>query len=77
MKISKKYSGLLFGVLMGVFMALVMSFFMMLINVGLIPNFPLIWVRAFGVGAGIGIPTAILISRYVRRIVDKFTSETK
>lgn len=75
MKISRKYSGLLFGVLMGAFMALIMSFFMMLINVGLNPNFPFIWVRAFGVGAGIGIPTAILISKYVRRIADNLTSQ--
>jgi hypothetical protein len=36
----------------------------------------LIWARAFGVGAGIGIPTAILIAKYVRRIVDNLTSQT-
>ena len=77
MKVSRKYSGILFGVLMGVFMALIMSFFLMLINVGINPNFPLIWVRAFGIGAGIGIPTAILIAKYVRRIVDNLTSENR
>ncbi len=76
MKISRNYYGLLFGILMGTFMALIMSFFMMLINVGLTPNFLSIWARAFGVGAGIGIPTAILITKYVRRIVDNLTSQT-
>ena len=76
MKISRKYTSLLFGVLMGVFMSLIMSFFIMLINVGLTPNFPLIWARAFGVSAGIGIPAAILIAKYVRRIVDNLTSQT-
>ena len=72
-KISKRYYGLLFGVLMGLFMSLVMSFVMTIVNVGIVPKFPSIWLRAFLVGAGVGIPTAIVVSIYVRQIVDKLT----
>jgi hypothetical protein len=72
-EISKRYYGLLFGVLMGIFMALVMSLVMTIVNVGIVPNFLSIWLRAFLVGAGIGIPTAVIISPRVRQIVDKIT----
>ncbi|MFC1984455.1 DUF2798 domain-containing protein [Chloroflexota bacterium] len=72
-KISKRYYGLLFGILMGIFMALVMSFVMTIVNVGIMPNFLSIWLRAFLIGAGVGIPTAIVIAPRVRQIVDKLT----
>ena len=73
MKISKRYYGLLFGLLMSIFMSLVMSFVMTIVNVGIVPKFLCIWLRAFLIGAGVGIPTAIVISSRVRQIVDKVT----
>ena len=72
-KISKRYYGVLFGVLMGAFMSLVMSCVMTIVNVGIVPKFPSIWLRAFLVGAAVGIPTAIVVSTRVRQIVDRLT----
>ena len=72
-KISKRYYGVLFGVLMGAFMSLVMSCVMTIVNVGIVPKFPSIWLRAFLVGASVGIPTAIVVSTRVRQIVDRLT----
>ncbi len=72
-KFNKRYYGVLFGALMGLFMSLVMSLVMTIVNVGIVPKFPSIWLRAFLVGAGVGIPTAIVVSTRVRQIVDKLT----
>ena len=72
-KFSKRYYGVLFGILMGTFMSLVMSFVMTVVNVGIVPKLPSIWLRAFLIGAGVGIPTAIVVSTRVRQIVDKIT----
>ncbi|MFC1893070.1 DUF2798 domain-containing protein [Chloroflexota bacterium] len=58
---------------MGTSMALVMSLVMTIVNVGIVPSFLSIWLRSFLIGAGIGIPTAIIISPRVRQIVDKIT----
>ena len=72
-KFSKRYYGVLFGVLMGSLMSLVMSLVMTIVNVGMVPKFPSIWLRAFLIGACVGIPVAIVVSTRVRQIVDKLT----
>jgi hypothetical protein len=42
-----------------------------LINFGLNPNLPLVWVQSFTIGVIVGFPTALLALPIARRIANK------
>ena len=58
-------------VLFGAFMSLAMSIAFTLINLGLVPDFPARWLRAFLMGFAVGFPTSLAIIPLVRRIVNR------
>jgi hypothetical protein len=61
----------LFGVFMSLGMSLVMSITLTLINLGLVPDFPARWLRAFLIGFAVGFPTSLVIVPLVRKIVNR------
>ena len=62
-------------ILLSFFMSLILSFVLSLanplINIGLVSDFILIWIRSFAVGFLISFPTALLAISAVRPIVSK------
>ncbi|MEM0356869.1 MAG: DUF2798 domain-containing protein [Candidatus Bathyarchaeia archaeon] len=48
-----------------------MSLVLTLINLGLVPDFPTKWFRAFLIGFAVSFPTSLVIIPAVRRIVDR------
>ncbi len=75
MKISKKYSTVLFGALMSMAMSFIISLTMTIINVGFVPNFFLIWAAGFLIGFVVAFPTALAVMPFIRKIVNKLTEE--
>lgn len=75
-RIPKKYTSHLFAVGMGLSMGLVMSAVMTLITLGFVPGFFAAWGKSFLGGTTIGIPTALLVSPLVNKLVDHLTVNT-
>jgi hypothetical protein len=73
MKIHKKYYYIIFNILISIVMSAVMSLFFLIINVGLIPGFIVLWLKAFGTGFLIALPVTFLIIPLIRRLLDKIT----
>ncbi|MEM3728844.1 MAG: DUF2798 domain-containing protein [Candidatus Bathyarchaeia archaeon] len=48
-----------------------MSLVLTLINLGLVPDFPMRWFRAFLIGFAVSFPASLVIIPAVRRIVDR------
>lgn len=71
MKIRKKYLPIWTAVIIGLSMGLIMSFVMTLINVGLVQNFFLLWLKSFAVGALVGIPLALVLVPAIARQLQK------
>jgi hypothetical protein len=71
MKINPKYSPYLFAFFMGASMGIVMSFLITAINVGFTQDFLFRWLKAFGIGASVGIPTAVLVSPFIAKLVNR------
>ena len=75
MKISKKYSSLIFGLVMSFLMSLVMSFALLAINVGFVPNFFIMWFNSFIVGFIVATPTAFVAVPIAGKVVGWATRE--
>ncbi|SFQ81253.1 DUF2798 domain-containing protein [Hymenobacter arizonensis] len=73
MTIPKKYAPALTGLLMGLSMGLLISLVMTALHTPLGPGFLSAWLFSFAVGAGVGIPTALLLSPRVAALVQKIT----
>ena len=67
MKIKRKYLPLVTAVCMGFSMGIVMSFVMTLVNVGMGPRFFIKWMKAFIVGASVGIPLAVIVVPFLSK----------
>jgi hypothetical protein len=74
MKINTKYLPFIVAIGMALSMGLVMSFTITLINIGFTSYFFSAWARAFGIGALVGMPTAILVSPFVQSVAKKIVS---
>ncbi len=68
--LSRRGGNLLFVILMATTMSLVMSFAMTLVNSGFNSAFLDRWMRSFGIGLLVSVPTALLIVPVLRRFVD-------
>lgn len=73
MKVSKKYSTLLFSMIMALMMSFAMSMVMTYVAVGLVPNFIIIWGKSFLVGFIVALPTALIVFPIAKKIVDRVT----
>jgi hypothetical protein len=71
----RKQSTIASTILLSFFMSLILSFVLSLantiINIGLVPDLLLIWIRSFAIGFLISFPTALLAISAVRPIVNK------
>ena len=64
-------SRILFGLMMSAMMAFTMSLIMTLVNIGLVENFLLIWLRGFSIGFAVAFPTSLIAAPLTRKIIDK------
>ena len=71
MKVSGKVFGLIFSVAVGFVMSMAMSFFMLLVNVGLIEGFFFIWMQSFLVGFIISIPIAVIAIPLIKNALER------
>jgi hypothetical protein len=72
-KFPKKYYSLLFGAIMGLIMSLLTSVAVAMINIGIVPNFFQIWFSIFLTTLIIGFPITIVVTPFVKNIVDRIT----
>lgn len=75
MKVSRKYSTVLFAVFMTLAMSFSMAFTMTAIMTGFTSGFFERFLGGFVIGFVVGVPTSLLVIPIVRRIVDKMTVE--
>ena len=73
MKVHRKYTPVLMGVAMGVFMSLFMSLVISMINVGPVPDFIVVWMRAWAAGFVISVPVAVMAFPIAKKIVERIT----
>ncbi len=71
--INKKYFHLVFVTAMAFFMAGVMSFALTAINIGFSEYFVLVWLQSFLLSFVLALPTALIVSPFVRHITEKIT----
>jgi hypothetical protein len=74
MRISKKYSTLLFGMIMALMMSLAMSLVMTYVAVGFVSNFIVIWTKSLIIGFIVALPTALVVSPLAKKIVDRIVN---
>jgi hypothetical protein len=72
-KISKKYSSLLFAFLMSLLMAMLMSGVLTALFAGIDSQFPAHWMRAFFHAWPIAFPSILIIAPVVRKFVANLT----
>ena len=75
MRISKKYTPIIFGLVMSLLMSVVMSFAMIIINVGFVSNFFIIWLSSFITGFIVATPTSFLAVPIAGKVVEWVTYE--
>lgn len=66
MKISITAFNIIFQILVAIIMSLFLSFFMIAINVGFRPEFPLIWLRGFGLSLVVALPVSLIVVPLLR-----------
>ena len=64
-------NSVLMGFTMGLLMSFFMSFVISVVNVGFVPDFFFVWMRAWAAGFIIGVPIAIFVFPIARKIVLK------
>jgi hypothetical protein len=73
MKLSKKQSPFIQTLLIAVATTAIMSFGILWSHQPLSAEFPKLWIRDFGVGCTISIPTGLLINPILIRLVKRLT----
>lgn len=63
-----------FALLMGAVTTGVISFSILALNIGLSPNFVLVWLRSWGIAYAIVVPVILLIGPRVQAQVDRLIS---
>jgi len=74
MRISAKYSNLMFGGLLSIIMVTIISGAVVLVNQGLTPELPKQWLKGFITAWPIAFPTVLIVAPQVRKIVSKLTT---
>ncbi len=73
MKIKRKFYGILFALLISIIMSLIMSFVLLIINVGWVPHFFIIWLKSFGISLAVALPISFIIVPLIRKLLDRIT----
>jgi hypothetical protein len=74
MKVSSKYSNLLFGGMLSIIMVTIISGSVVLVNQGLTPELPRQWLKGFITAWPIAFSTVLIVAPQVRKIVAKLTT---
>jgi len=73
LKINRKYAGLLTGLLMSITMSTVMALIMTSVNIGFNEQFLIKFLDGLSFSLCISIPTGLLVSPRIRRLVEVVT----
>ena len=73
MKISTRYSNLLFGSILSAIMVTVISGAVVFVTQGFSPDFPAHWFKGFATAWPIAFPAVLVVAPLVRKIVAKLT----
>lgn len=73
MRIPEKYSNLLFGALLSTIMVTIISGAVIVVNHGLTPELPKLWLKGFATAWPIAFPSVLVIAPRVRRVVERMT----
>ena len=65
-----------FAMIMGIITTGIISFSLISINIGFVPNFAVIWLRAWSTSYLVVIPAILLIGPKVQNLVDVMFKET-
>ncbi len=76
-KISRKYYNFVFSTLIAFLMSLFMSFVLTAVNIGFRSYFMVAWLRSFGLGFVVALPTSLLVIPLVRRMIEPWFQEGK
>ena len=74
MRISAKYSNLLFGGLLSIIMVTIISGAVVLVNQGVSQEFPNQWLKGFITAWPVAFLTVLIVAPQVRKIVSKLTT---
>lgn len=74
-KFTKKYYSLLFGAIMGLIMSLLTSLTVTVVNIGIVSNFFQMWFNIFLTTLIIGFPTIIVVTPFVKNVVDRICNQ--
>lgn len=75
LKVSRRYYSIVFAFLVSIGMSFFMSFALVLVNVGLVPNFLGIWLVGYAVSFLVSLPISLFLIPIIKKIVDKLTVE--
>jgi len=67
----KRLEHIAFGLLLSGMMSLLVSGFATLISLGLSPDFPLMWLKAWLPSWALAFPTVLVVAPFVRRILSR------
>jgi len=73
-KVSSKYSNLLFGGMLSIIMVTIISGAVVIVNQGVTPELPNQWLKGFITAWPIAFPTVLIVAPQVRKIVSKLTT---
>ena len=74
MRISSRYSNLVFGGLLSLIMVTIISGAVVFATRGLDPDFLILWFKGFSIAWPIAFPTVLVVAPFVRRVVNKLTT---
>lgn len=74
MRISARYSNLLFGGILSMIMVTIISGAVVLVTRGFGPDFIFQWFKGFATAWPVAFPTVLVVAPFVRRIVEKLTA---
>ncbi|WP_024955079.1 DUF2798 domain-containing protein [Sulfurospirillum arcachonense] len=69
--IDKRYEFLIFSLLVTMFMSLVISGVLVIVNLGLVDNFPIVWFNAWIKAWIVAFPSVLVIIPMVRKMIVK------
>jgi hypothetical protein len=69
MRINQKQYNIIFNVLMAILMSFFMSLFLTAVNIGLIPGFFLLWLKSFGLGTIVALPTTFVVVPLIHKLL--------
>lgn len=74
MKISVRYSNLLFSGILSLIMVTIISGAVVLVTEGFSPDFPAHWFKGFATVWPIAFPTLLVVAPWVRKLVARMTT---